>query len=235
MIARILRSGAWALICLLLATVVAQAGVLAYLGLRYGLSRDKLVQIMAVVQDVDLFAIKEAADEEVDDISVEQISYAQVVDARAKMIHHLELREQALRNVLDMVRAERQKLAEERLRQEKLKTAFDRRLADLQDQATSEGMADNRSKLESIKPKQAKELLMALLDPNGDTYAIDDVVILLQGMPTVKSAKIITEFKTEEEMEKIGEVLSLIRQGTPIAGLAAETQQKLQTPQAAGP
>jgi len=223
------------LVYFLLATLIAQEGLFAYLGLRYRLDRTKLVQMMAILQDVDLFAMKEAADKEKEDLPAEQVSYTQILQTRAMKIHHLELREQAVRDLLDLVRLDQRKLAEERRRYEQIKTAFDQQLADVQERTISEGMDDNRAKLESIKAKQAKELLLAMLDPDSENYAINDVVTLLKGMPNTKSSKIITEFKTDKELEQIGEVLNLIREGTPIAGLAGETRKKLASPAPAGP
>ena len=92
-------------------------------------------------------------------------------------------------------------------------------------------MDDNRAKLESIKAKQAKELLLEMLDQQE----INDVVTLLKGMPNVKAAKIIGEFKTPDELEKIGQVLRLIREGTPVSDLVANTREKLEQPKPGGP
>ena len=61
-----------------------------------------------------------------------------------------------------------------------------------------------------------------------DQKEIDEVVaILLAGMTENKRAKIIAEFKTPTEMEQIGEVLRRIRQGTPAANIADNTQKQI--------
>ena len=80
--------------------------------------------------------------------------------------------------------------------------------------------------LQSLEPKQAKELIAQRLE-KGE---IDIVVKLLPAMTDSKRAKIIAEFKTATEMEQIGEVLDRIRQGQPTADVLGETGKKLQPP-----
>jgi len=235
MILRILRGGLVLAVCFLLATLVAQAGMFAYLGIRYGINQTKMVQMMAILQDVDLFAMKEETDAEKEEVSVEQVSYAQILETRAEKTSHLELREQAIRNLMDLVRLDQRKLAEEQQRYKQIRTAFDQELAELQERAVSEGMDDVRSKLETLKAPQTKDLLMAMLDPSSDMYAVDDVVTLLKGMPNSKAAKIIGQFKMKEELDKIGDVLRRIREGTPVEDLAAKTRTNLVAPAPGAP
>lgn len=231
MIAQLLRRGLSLLAYFCLATLIAQAVLFLYLAARYQPDRTKLIQILAILQDVDLFAMKEAAERDRDEISPEQVSYEQIIERRAVKVHHLELRERALKDGLQTLQLERRKLADEQQRQQQLKQVFEKQLVDMQAKETSEGMEDNRAKLESIKAKQAKELLVEML--NNDE--IHDVVTLLKGMPNVKAAKIIGEFKTAEELQEISEVLRLIREGSPVADLAVDTRKELQQPKAAGP
>ncbi len=232
MIGRLMRGGVTLAIYVTLATLIAQAALVMFLGMKYGVNRTKFVQMMAILQDVDLFAMKDAADGQNDDLPTEQASYAQILEERSKKGHDLQLREQAVRNLQNLVRNDLRKLSEERKRFKQIRTGFDTLLTEKLDKAVSEGMDDVRAKLEAIKAPQAKDLLRAMLDPDDDNYAIDDVVTLLKGMPTTKSAKIIAEFNTKEEMEEIGEVLRLIREGEPIADLAATARNELEPPAA---
>ena len=53
-------------------------------------------------------------------------------------------------------------------------------------------------------------------------------------MPVTKRAKIIAEFKTEDEAKMVAELLELIREGIPEAPLVDETKKQLgQQPSAA--
>lgn len=78
----------------------------------------------------------------------------------------------------------------------------------------------------TLKPKQAKDLIQQLLD-KGET---DVVAHMLAGMPDGKRAKIIAEFKTDTDLQKIGAVLDHIREGQPTEDLINQTEKKLQSP-----
>jgi hypothetical protein len=223
MIARLLRSSLSLLVYFCLATFIAQIILLAYFGLAWKVNRGRLVQALAVLQGVDLLALRGEPEDDLADVGSEQVSYEQVLETRASQVAHLQLREQALKDGLDQLRFEQNKLATARQEFQQLKQSLDAQLLAMQENATSQGMTDVRSKLEAIKSKQAKELLLEMLN-SGETNA---VVTLLSGMPTTKSAKIISEFKTDEEMEQIAKVLRLIREGSPASELAAGTKEKL--------
>ncbi len=53
-----------------------------------------------------------------------------------------------------------------------------------------------------------------------------DVVAILSAMPIAKRAKIIGEFKTDDESKKLEEVLRLIREGVPEVKVINQTQQQ---------
>ncbi len=76
--------------------------------------------------------------------------------------------------------------------------------------------------LQTIKPKQAKEQLAQMLE----NHEIDQVVLLLSGLPETNRAKILAEFKTPDENKRLAEVLRLIRQGQPEASIADKAQQQ---------
>jgi hypothetical protein len=214
-----------------LATVLAQAILLAYFGLTRKLDRDKTVQMLAVLNDVDLLALKEEADEDEDQPSSEQPSYEQLLEVRATQIANLQLREQSLKDGLDQLQFEQREVTDKQTRLEQVKAAFDTELLALQDAAVVSGREDVVTKLQGIKAKQAKQLLLDMLDREE----IDEVVTILREMSATKSVKIIGEFKSPEELEKIGEVLRRIRQGSPTAELAARTKRQLGSLETGGP
>ena len=96
-------------------------------------------------------------------------------------------------------------------------------MAALEKGAVGGGREDARRTLETIKPKQAKELLMQMLEHNE----MDDVAILLEGMTEGKRAKIFAEFKAPAEVDTLGEVLRRIRLGEPAARVAKTAAQKV--------
>ncbi len=223
MIGRLLQAVARIFVYTCVATVLALAILLGYAAARWDLDRDKLVRMLAVAYSIDLEAMRSQVTEKELPPTSEQVSYDQILAARAVQAQHLALRELALQQALGQLQFETQQLAERAEKYRKLKETFETELAALQAQSQSSGIEDNLAKLEALKPDQAKQLLVEMLEKNE----IDDVVILLKGMSASKAARIIGEFKTPEEIEQIAEVLRRIRQGEPAAGLAASTAEQL--------
>ena len=147
-----------------------------------------------------------------------------MLEARAVKTRNLELREQSL------ARQRRRKCKPNSASWPRrrsgcwhLRNGFQGDLAALEKGAVANGREDARRTLEALKPKQAKELLVQMLDQKE----IDEVVILLAGMTEGKRAKIIAEFKTPAEVEQIGDVLRRIRQGIPAANMAENNEKKM--------
>jgi len=229
---RMMQAGMALFVYLCVATVIAQAVLGTYIATNWELNRDRWSMILAIAHGIDIIEMKQEAEQEWKDNSSEQLSMEQILETRAAKFRDLELREQALRNDRSQLDFVQRKVTDESKRYRSLRETFNAELTALQTQAASVGMDDNRAKLEAIKPIQAKQLLDEMLAADE----MDDVVVLLSGMPTTKSAKIIAEFgKTPEDLEKIAEVLRQIRQGNPTADLAAETQEQLGQPNANQP
>ena len=225
MIARLFSLVASLLVYVCVATVIAQAVVFTYVVARWHPNKARLVQALAIAQGVDLFAIKAEADAKLNPPSREQVSHKAITEARAANVRHLQIREQALQDALDQLEYRQNNLAEETAAYKQLHESFDAELLKMQEGAITEGTDNVRSKLESLKSKQAKELLVKML---GDGE-LDEVVTLLATMPTRKCAKIMGEFKTTEELDQLNEILQKIRNGYPDFGLAADMRKKLQS------
>jgi hypothetical protein len=176
-----------------------------------------------VAQGIDLAALKSKAQPAPVERSQEQPSYEQMLEARAAKFRNLEVREQALRGALEQLRQDQGRLADDQASVAKARQTLQSQLAAIDKQSTDAGWEENRNSLQTIKPKQAKELLVAMLAKNE----MADVVALLAPMTDSKRAKIISEFKTPEELQKIDEVLRLIRHGEPRSTAAANIRQQL--------
>ena len=222
MISRLLGTFGALFLYLALATTLAEAIIFAYCWSKWGLDRDKLMQIAAVAQGIDLVGTRTETKPAEEEATSEQPSYQQVVQTRALKFRNIELREQSLKNGVEQC-AEQQTLSEDRTRYQKQRQEYESQLAALTKDSESAGVEQTRGILAKLPPKQAKELLLGMLKKNE----IADVVTLLQDMSDSARAKILKEFKTPEETEKLDEVLRLIRQGMPQAGLAKKAQNKL--------
>jgi hypothetical protein len=231
MIARSLHVLGTIVACICVATVIAAAILGIYYTRTWQLDREKLVRMLAVAEGADLEAIVEAARGQKEAPSTEQPSYEQILEARAAKTRNLELREQALRSGLAQFQTAQRKLADDRKQFQQLRESFQGELLAMEKGAVATGREEARRTLETLKPKQAKELVVQMIERKE----LDEVVVLLAGMTETKRGKIIAEFKTPEDLQQVGEVLRRIRQGLPNTGVAENTQRQLQPPKGPGP
>ena len=202
--------------------------IFALLVAKGGLTHEKFQQIAAVIQGVDLLALREKIEDERLTADTPKPSTADLADARARALRDLEIREQELVNIRNRLAKTQSDQAEEADRFRRLHDDFEARLKTLRDRAVAANMENARLMVENMKPKQAKEQIQKMLAERE----LKQAVTLLSSMPIEKRSKIITEFKSEEESEQLSEMLRLIRAGEPEVTLVDETQKNLakQTP-----
>jgi hypothetical protein len=205
-----------------LATLISEAVLLAYVTGAWNLDRarwDQAVDVARGAAEVGRESVKARAPEP----AAEQPSYEQILDTRAMKDRNLELREHQLQNGLAELSRNQDQLADDQKKFKNLRENFDAKLVALQEKSTASGQDEVRRTLETIDAKQAKQLLLDMLDKKE----MDDVVTLLLPMAENKRAKIIGEFTDPEELEKISEVLRRIRQGRPESQLTESAQKQL--------
>jgi len=212
-----------------IATVISLAIGVGWLYTSGKLNRDRMIQIAAVLNGIDL-SVYHVKLHEKDLTGKEEVSLEEIARQRALAFRNLELREQAVTEGLKRFRFVEQQLAQNQGRYERVRKAFDEEVSQLRSGAVAEGQENVRQILETIKPKQAKEQLLAMYD-DGE---IDVVVALLGAMPSNKRAKIVSEFKSAEDAEKLAEVLRRLRQGIPLASSIDRAQNQQQPPGSKG-
>lgn len=205
------------------ATVLSAVAVAAYVRLAGVVDDTKLTKLWAVIEGLDLEAMRQAAELARQPVAPAQPSLDEMARARAAKSRDLELREQSLRNVLDQVRDERSKLAEATDRYRRVKTTLDGELKALYESALATNQENARLILENLKPRQAKEQVLLMVDSG----AMPAAVVLLSTMPISKRAKILGEFKTDEEQQKLAEILKLIREGEPELSLIDKARKQV--------
>ena len=226
MIRWVMRTTTMVFIYLCVGTLFAEVVVGVVLANQWKVGPTQLIQMLAIAQGVDLFAIKEEAEKDIDEVSYEQVSYEEIQATRAESILHLQLREQALSDELDTASREQRLLASEMKRFKLAAQTLDGRLATLREDAVTGGQADVRAIVEGQKAKEAKEYIVTMLD-NDD---LNEVVILLAGMPPKKASDIAKQFITTGEVDKLYEVLTQMRKGYPESGIADEIEAELAEP-----
>jgi hypothetical protein len=164
------------------------------------------------------------------DPNSEQPSFQQILSARTIAGLDLDLRENAIDKSLGDLRTLETQLRSESKRLDDWKTSFDKRLSDMQTAATEEALLEVQRTLEAIPPKQAKEQMMKILaDPKtANDDPIEDIVRILKAMPLDKRKKILQEFKTPEEVEKLHEIMRVIRLGGSDTELLRDTRSQIQ-------
>ncbi len=211
------------------ATVIAAVVLIAFYARSWKVDHDRFVQAVAILQGKSPESLLPPPPPKKESDS-EQPAYDQFLAAQGLKARDLEQRELTVRANIQQFQEELNKIVEERKRVQSVRDDLQAKLDDLNTSAAAAGTENVLQTLQTVKPKQAKDLLQLRLD-KGD---IDVVVKLLTNMSDSKRSKIIAEFKTKTEMEQIGEVLDRIRQGQPTAEMVDETGKKLQPPRGPG-
>ena len=224
MFGRLIGGCGAALAYLCIATVLAEGICLGFLAMQGKLNEELVLRLVAAANGIERPSASQASDDENRD--ERQLSLDDLARARALTSRDLELREQSLTNNVTVVKSEYDKLIDEKDRYERIKAAFRKQLDELHEGVLANNRETARLILESVKPKQAKDQVLRMVK-DGE---MDDVVSLLSLMPTTKRAKIIGEFKTDDEAAILAEILKLIREGGPEAKLIDDAQQQLDKP-----
>lgn len=214
----------FALVCV--ATVLALTLGLGYAWTMGKLDREKVFRILAVVHDVDLGGAKKSAEDSPKrEPSAGQPSVEDIDQARALKSRDLELKTQSVEQGLEQLRFLRDQLTADKQRYAQLKQTFETRMNELQDTSRSTGYANVRQVWENMKPKQAKDQILKMIEAEE----LEDVVVILSDMPADKRGKIISQFTAEPEVEVLDQILRMIRQGGAERALIDATREQPRT------
>jgi hypothetical protein len=211
------------------ATVIAAAILIPFYAQSWKLSKERLGQALAILQGTSPESLVPPPPPKKEGDS-EQPSFDQVLAAQSLRTRDLEQRELTLRANIQQFSEQLDKIVAERKRVQAVSDDSQASLEAMRAAATGAGATRFLDTLQSLKPKQAKDLVKQQLDAGE----IDVVAQTLQNMSDSKRAKIIAEFKTVDEMKQIGDVLNRIRKGQDTTQLVDETEKKLQPPKGPG-
>lgn len=208
MIAKLLHLASHLIASLVVATVIAQgvlAGALWYQG---ALTRQKMERYAAILYGIPAKSLPSPGAST--DEQQETTSASLELEERARQDPLLADRETALqRSFLDFVGLV-QELKKKRQRYDFVKQSFEDLLEELEQQLSTSALTEVQRTLEVLQPKQAKELVLQMLDeedPDDRERALQDVVTILTTMSADKLKKIAAEFKTDEERRTLHEIL----------------------------
>lgn len=174
-----------------------------------------------VEQAIAVLAGQEIEPEEPEEVEQEpvQVTEEQWLEFRANRHLDLDHRSRELEGRSDFAADLLEKVRAERTALEALRTEFEQRLQQIEQDETEEGTEKVRSILAKVRPSQAKEILMK--------RNVDEAVRLLSGMPERIVAKLLKEFKSQEELARAEEILRLLDEGKQQGQAARETQEEL--------
>jgi hypothetical protein len=197
-------------------TILAQLIIAGYAASQGYVDKQKVSDMLAVARGAKLAS---AADKTTDAKAkpAQMMSIEELDQRRTTMTRHLELREQSVQNALAQIASEREKLLKERQTYEMLVADFRKLKETTESQQLAKGQEDTRAILENLKPKQAKDLILRMIAADEK----EEVVAMLSAMPISKQVKILGEFKAEDELKKIDDILRLLRQGNGDAAPAS--------------
>lgn len=185
------------------ATCLAQMIIVGVVWLKGGLTETKRQRILAVAYGIDLVAMHQAEKQARDDSDAENSPESRVMQSTELIARTASFRTSQL-ELLGL---------EGRLQDEKRKSRlriidFDNLLGQLENEAREEGLLEVRRTLEVMQTKQARTQLLRMLDDG----AMDDVVKMVKAMPVTKRKKILSEFKSPDDAERLHEVLRQLRE-----------------------
>ena len=117
-------------------------------------------------------------------------------------------------------------LEQERQRYNDLKDTFDVELEKIRSGAVDQAMRDVQRQLESVDAKLAKDQIIRILEDHSIPQAesMHFVVTIIKSMGLERRRKILSEFKDEDDTERLHAILRQIRLGVPDVELIRQTR-----------
>ena len=195
-------------------TVITQMILASYMVGSGRVDTDTVTKVVALVNGIDISGNRlEQILRQGEDL--EQPDFEEILEARKLDGFDLEIRlqsQQAFRDELSLMLAELKTKTE---RFDARYTAFNGELEEMREGIQKKGLQDVQRTIQSLDAVQAKDQLLIMYDDER----IDDVVTIIQAMPTEKRKDILAEFTDAKESEKLAEILRRIADGQPTKSL----------------
>jgi len=214
------------------ATTLTMIAAISIFVMKGGVSGDRGLQLMAVLNGFDLHDFWTKLEETKVPKREEQLSYEEVLEARVKAGLDFDMRERAIQRALSDLRGMENSFRSNRGKFEQDRKQFVDDLKKQQSQAESVALQELQETLNALSPKQAKDQIRMWLDGPRDKYpikgrdAMNDVITMLKAFSPDRMAKFAKEFKTPEETKLLHEILERIRIG-PKEELIQDTRDRL--------
>jgi hypothetical protein len=209
---------AFAALCV--ATVITQMILFGYFLLQGSLNSDSSTKIVALLNGIDISGnrlqqILKASEDR------EQPDFDEILEARKLKSYDMDMRLRSQKMFREDLSAMLAELTQERKRFDERLASFQRELQEIRKGAQKEGLQDVQRTIQSLDADQAKQQLLIMYEDER----IDDVVTIVQAMPTEKRKDILAEFTSKDEADKLAEILRRIGEGMPTTSLIDEASQ----------
>jgi hypothetical protein len=194
------------------ATVLTQLILIGYFLVRGTINAESSTKVIALLNGIDITGSRlQQILRENDDRS--QPDFDEILAARKLQGYDMDLRLRSQREYRDELSAMQAEVSDERARLDERLAAFRRELEEIRQGVQQEGMRDVQRMIQSLDADQAKQHLLIMYEDER----IDDVVTIVQAMPTEKRKDILAAFVTKDEADKLAEILRRIGAGMPTA------------------
>ncbi len=219
---RLLKITGTGMLYLAASLFLAQVILLSYLAYAWQINKNKLNQMIAIAQGFDLFQSEEILRRQVE-AKVQQMSYDEVLRMRA---------ERGLREDYDKSKvgqAENILLAEVRQQEDRKKQFdevvlnFEKRIADLEEQAKSRGFTELVAMFEALDPELARKHVLIMIKDKQ----VERVVLLLRAMDETRRKKLLNVLREDEDIEEIADIFRRVGDGEPESLITDEAKQQL--------
>ncbi len=206
-----------------LATVLALVVAIGAMWFKGALDEERMYRVLAALHGIDLLTMQRHIVAQEKAADSEQPSHAARLRQQMLTSLDLDLREQAIGQGLQSMKEIQSHLERETSRFDDLRQAYAVKLQELADEEQATALKELQRTLEAIKPEQAKEQILKMLDDDS----MDAVVTIMKNMPIDKRKKIIAEFKQGADADQLYEILRNIRLGEPMVSQIEDAQEKL--------
>ncbi len=195
-------------------TVVTQMILAGYMLSSGRVNSDTVTQVVALANGIDISGkrLQQIMQKNEDR---EQPDFDEILEARKLDSLDMEMRLQSQQSFRDELSKMMAELKTDRDRLDARLAAFRGELEEIREGVQKKGLVDVQRTLQSLEAVQAKNQLLIMYDDER----IDDVVTIIQAMPTEKRKDILAEFVSKEESTKLAELLRRIADGQPTKSL----------------
>ncbi|MBN1853564.1 MAG: hypothetical protein JW829_12605 [Pirellulales bacterium] len=189
------------------------------------LTNEKVFQIFALVQDVNLEEIAAVEKETGDQTPLpEEPSLEQLERNRALLDRNHEIKSEQLTRQIAEFKHIRDLLASEMVRRDTVAQTLDARLAQAEADAIQEGNTEVARHFNLMKAQQVKEEMMKMIENDE----LETVISLLNTMSDTQMKKVLQQFRTDEDITTIHTLHRLMTEGFPKKEVAEQIKKELQ-------